>query len=169
MKNNKEITLNLCRCGSAKSAENCCAPLISGAKQAESPEQLMRSRFVAYATGNMDYVQATWHSSTRPLDITHDDSVQWLRLEVIKASKVNGKSGQGFVEFKAAFKNTGLQGTTYGLMHECSRFIMEGDCWRYVDGEQFDTAADNTMKKPGRNEPCFCGSGRKYKKCCAKK
>mgnify|MGYP003115269741 CR=1 FL=1 len=21
-------------------------------------------------------------------------------------------------------------------------------------------------KKPGRNEPCYCGSGRKYKKCC---
>ena len=24
-------------------------------------------------------------------------------------------------------------------------------------------------KKPGRNEPCYCGSGRKYKKCCIKK
>jgi tetratricopeptide (TPR) repeat protein len=22
------------------------------------------------------------------------------------------------------------------------------------------------MKKPGRNEPCLCGSGKKYKKCC---
>ncbi|MBZ7313586.1 SEC-C metal-binding domain-containing protein, partial [Klebsiella oxytoca] len=21
-------------------------------------------------------------------------------------------------------------------------------------------------KQPGRNEPCFCGSGKKYKKCC---
>ena len=24
-------------------------------------------------------------------------------------------------------------------------------------------------KKPGRNEPCYCGSGRKYKKCCIRK
>ena len=24
-------------------------------------------------------------------------------------------------------------------------------------------------KKPGRNEPCYCGSGRKYKKCCINK
>ena len=24
-------------------------------------------------------------------------------------------------------------------------------------------------KKPGRNEPCYCGSGRKYKKCCLRK
>ncbi len=25
------------------------------------------------------------------------------------------------------------------------------------------------MKKMGRNEPCHCGSGRKYKKCCLRK
>lgn len=25
------------------------------------------------------------------------------------------------------------------------------------------------MKKPGRNDPCPCGSGKKYKKCCEAK
>ncbi|NLC12153.1 MAG: hypothetical protein GX767_07880, partial [Firmicutes bacterium] len=25
-----------------------------------------------------------------------------------------------------------------------------------------------TVKKVGRNEPCPCGSGKKYKKCCGK-
>jgi hypothetical protein len=25
------------------------------------------------------------------------------------------------------------------------------------------------MKRPGRNEPCHCGSGKKYKKCCEHK
>ncbi len=25
------------------------------------------------------------------------------------------------------------------------------------------------MTKPGRNDPCPCGSGKKYKKCCAQK
>jgi hypothetical protein len=25
------------------------------------------------------------------------------------------------------------------------------------------------MTYPGRNEPCFCGSGKKYKKCCLAK
>ena len=24
-------------------------------------------------------------------------------------------------------------------------------------------------KKPGRNDPCPCGSGKKYKKCCGKR
>ena len=35
-----------------------------------------------------------------------------------------------------------------------------------------DKAVDTTIhveKKPGRNEPCFCGSGKKYKKCCINK
>ena len=168
MKKNKPNTLSLCRCGSALGLENCCASHISGSRCAESPEQLMRSRFVAYATGNMDYVKSTWHSSTRPLDIAHDDSIQWLRLEVLSASKDYDKSGEGFVEFKAAFINTGTEETVHRLMHERSRFIIEDGYWFYVDGEQFDTEAGSTMKKPGRNEPCFCGSGKKYKKCCAK-
>ena len=35
-----------------------------------------------------------------------------------------------------------------------------------------DRKVDTTYiaeKKPGRNEPCHCGSGRKYKKCCLRK
>ena len=35
-----------------------------------------------------------------------------------------------------------------------------------------DKAADTTIrveKKPGRNEPCHCGSGKKFKKCCINK
>jgi peptide deformylase len=35
-----------------------------------------------------------------------------------------------------------------------------------------DKAVDTTIrveKKPGRNEPCHCGSGKKYKKCCISK
>jgi uncharacterized protein YecA (UPF0149 family) len=26
--------------------------------------------------------------------------------------------------------------------------------------------AGGVVKKPGRNDPCPCGSGKKYKKCC---
>jgi len=74
--------------------------------------------------------------------------------------------GQAYVEFKATYKDSGMQESKYGVMHERSRFIVEDGRWRYVDGEHF--AADDIIKKPGRNEPCFCGSGKKYKKCCGK-
>jgi uncharacterized protein len=39
---------------------------------------------------------------------------------------------------------------------------------RHVEGERAPAplAATQGAKKPGRNDPCPCGSGRKYKKCC---
>jgi len=168
MKDIKQSIVHLCPCGSAKMVENCCSLLISGDRQAESPEQLMRSRFVAYATGDMSYVMSTWHSSTRPAEVSDLDSMHWLRLEVIEATKESDKSQQGHVEFKAYFVDSSTQEAQHGVMHERSRFIIEDGCWRYVDGEQFDISADIAIKKWGRNEPCFCGSGKKYKKCCAK-
>jgi hypothetical protein len=33
-----------------------------------------------------------------------------------------------------------------------------------LDGKS--AAVDTARRKPGRNEPCICGSGRKFKKCC---
>lgn len=31
-----------------------------------------------------------------------------------------------------------------------------------------EVMAPGGFKEPGRNDPCICGSGRKYKKCCLK-
>ncbi|EOX3103618.1 SEC-C metal-binding domain-containing protein, partial [Vibrio cholerae] len=45
-------------------------------------------------------------------------------------------------------------------LEERSRFLKENNCWFYIDGE-FPAAI-----KQGRNDPCACGSGKKYKKCC---
>ena len=167
MKDNKHSIVHLCPCGSTKTIENCCSLLISRDRQAESPEQLMRSRFVAYATGDMEYVRATWHSSTRPRDITHADSIHWRSLEVIDATQGYDKNHQAYVEFKASFIDSSSQEAQHGVLHERSRFIIEDGCWSYVDGEQFDASVDDVIVKLGRNEPCFCGSGKKYKKCCA--
>jgi preprotein translocase subunit SecA len=37
-----------------------------------------------------------------------------------------------------------------------------------VGGDDSAAPAQRTVEKVGRNEPCSCGSGRKYKKCCGK-
>jgi len=169
MKDNKQSMIHLCPCGSAKRVENCCSLLIIGDKPAESPEQLMRSRFVAYAAGDMRYVKSTWHSSTRPTNLSDSNAMHWLKLEVIEATQEGDESERGYVEFKAYYVDCSMQEAQHGVMHERSRFIKEDNCWRYVDGEQFDTAGDIAVKKLGRNEACFCGSGKKYKKCCAQK
>ena len=60
--------------------------------------------------------------------------------------------------------------------------IFEEKGWKYTIGVEPDKAEDITdleillnppksriaEKKVGRNEPCPCGSGNKYKKCCGK-
>ncbi len=94
----------------------------------------MRSRYSAYVLGLMDYVSATWHSSTRPSanELTHDASIKWLGLDV-KKHVANGD--EAIVEFVARSKSAGRA----HRLHEISRFVREegrrGDGrWFYIDG-----------------------------------
>nr|MDJ0811505.1 SEC-C metal-binding domain-containing protein [Desulfobacterales bacterium] len=52
--------------------------------------------------------------------------------------------------------------------HEIAQFRREDGDWCFYDGE---APKPQTVKretpKVGRNAPCPCGSGRKYKKCCS--
>jgi SEC-C motif-containing protein len=52
---------------------------------------------------------------------------------------------------------------------ERSRFVKESDRWYYVDGLlPTPVTYRREEEKVGRNDPCPCGSGKKYKKCCGK-
>lgn len=120
----------------------------------------MRSRFSAYALRQTGYVEQSWHSSTRPENLTLEPGVQWTRLEVLGSA--NGDNpDEAFVEFMAYCK---VNGSPQSL-HELSRFLREDGEWRYVDG-----TTPKTLRKPvekvGRNDPCPCGSGKKFKRCC---
>lgn len=117
----------------------------------------MRSRYSAYVLHLGDYIKATWHTSTRPavLDISND-ATQWLRLEVISARDGSAGDSEGSVEYAAFFHG--------GQLHERSRFVKEEGRWFYLDGEILPPVA---AAKVGRNDPCPCGSGKKYKKCCS--
>jgi len=59
------------------------------------------------------------------------------------------------VEFAAFYKTN----DTTGQLHEKSKFIHENDQWYYLDGLLLD------LLKIGRNDSCWCGSNKKYKKC----
>ena len=154
-----------CLCGSRRQASECCLPLISGARKASEPAQLMRSRYSAYCLAEADYLLQTWHYSTRPQQLSFDDGLSWTGLKVLNAAGPVLVSGEmtGFVEFVASYRCAGKA----GKMHERSRFqLLDGD-WFYVDGVQIDADAPQPVTKARRNEPCPCGSGKKYKKCCA--
>ena len=152
-----------CPCGSGKPTDMCCLPVILGEMMATSPEQLMRSRYSAYALRQADYILSSWHSSTRPAEMLLEGAPDWTGLKLVDTADVKTRPGEvAYVEFIAGFMDNGAP----GVMRERSRFLKEQGQWRYVDGVQIDTSDETLTKKPGRNDPCVCGSGKKFKKCC---
>ena len=152
-----------CPCGNGHSVEKCCLPVILGETKAQSPEQLMRSRYTAYVKGCAAYILSSWHSSTRPAELTLEANPDWSGLKIVNASDTkNGQCDEAYVEFIAGFMDNGVP----GVLQERSRFILEQGEWRYVDGEQIEVSESRFIKKHGRNDLCSCGSGRKFKRCC---
>jgi SEC-C motif-containing protein len=145
---------SLCPCGSRKDYAVCCQPLHLGAAAA-SPEALMRSRYSAFVLLLPDYLQRSWHSSSRPDELDLRDSPVWKSLQVIQASEDGDK---GKVHFRAIYFTHGR----WGFLEEKSEFIREEGHWYYQQG-----STQEGELKPGRNDPCPCGSGRKFKLCCS--
>ncbi len=116
----------------------------------------MRSRYSAYVLRDSDYLHHTWHSCSRPegLEIGNDD-ISWLRLQIIATEKGGEGDSEGSVEFAAYYHG--------GQLHERSRFVREAGAWRYLDGELLPPLREERV---GRNTPCPCGSGKKFKRCC---
>lgn len=142
-----------CPCGSGTAYADCCGPYHQGAP-APSPEALMRSRYSAFALDLRDYLLSSWHASTRPASLAADDTTHWVRLEIL-GSQAAGD--QGRVHFRATFR----EGRRWAVLEEESRFLREAGRWYYQEGE-----TSWQRLKPGRNDPCPCGSGRKFKACC---
>jgi SEC-C motif-containing protein len=155
-----------CPCGSNKIYDECCGIYIEYRNKPETPEKLMRSRYTAYTQANVDYIQKTMKKpALNAFDATSAkqwaSTVQWLGLEVVNSATDKAK---GWVEFIAYFSEQGKN----NCIHEISEFFQENGQWYYVDGKQKNTKPDTKMKM-GRNDPCACGSGKKYKVCCLNK
>jgi len=124
-----------CPCGSGKSDSACCGGLhkrfaADGTLGAASAEALMRSRYSAFVRGDLAYLQASWHASTRPAELAPDQAgLKWLGLEV--RQHLSQDAEHATVEFVARSK---LGGRAHRL-HEISRFVREDGVWYYLDGE----------------------------------
>lgn len=154
-----------CHCGSGRSFADCCGPYLSGEALPPTAEALMRSRYSAFCTRNVDYLHDTLLPSTRH-DFNREHvaewaaNSQWTGLEVRRAVKGGADDTDGDVEFVARFT---VKGENY-VHHETGTFAKEDGRWYYVDGIMGQKP--RTAPKVGRNDPCTCGSGKKYKKCC---
>jgi len=160
----REIDADLpCPCGTGKKYRACCAPFLSGHREARTAEQLMRSRFTANVLGNGEYLVRTWHPDTRPPGAI-TDFAGWYRLEILATAKGQAGDALGEVEFRAWYRQDGA----VGLLHERSRFVRVEGKWRYLDG-RIMPAPQPQPGRVGRNSPCPCGSGKKYKRCCLRR
>lgn len=92
----------------------------------------MRSRYTAFVRGDVAYLLATWHPSTRPQRLEPEDGVKWLGLKVLRAPPARPHDHEGLVEFVARYK---VGPNRAQRLHETSRFVHENGRWYYIDGQ----------------------------------
>ena len=159
-----------CPCGSGRDFGDCCAPYIRGEQTAPTAEALMRSRYSAYVEHAIDYLGDTLHPHHRA-DWNRDatrrwaDGAEWISLEIVSTEAGQADDEQGWVEFIATYREK----DQVQRHQERSRFGRAGGRWYYIDGEVPKPQTQrHDAPKIGRNDPCPCGSGKKYKKCCGR-
>jgi SEC-C motif-containing protein len=159
-----------CPCGSGLSYAECCEPYIKGALKPPTAEALMRSRYSAYVEHAIDYLIETCvrREGKKAVDVkqTRDWSEQsvWLGLRILSTGDGGTGDAKGMVEFEASYERNGLK----DVHREKAYFKKEDGQWFYEDGEVAPVTVVRSRAKVGRNDPCPCGSGNKYKHCCGK-
>jgi SEC-C motif-containing protein len=160
--------MSTCPCGSGASYAECCEPFITGKATPETAEQLMRSRYSAFVNAKTDYIFETTHPEHRA-DYDHKTTQEWAEHAVWEGLKVVGakaggpKDEAGEVEFIVNYVEGGLR----HFHHELGAFKRFEGKWYFVDGAAVSQRpVVRVSEKLGRNDPCSCGSGKKYKKCC---
>ncbi|WP_349904740.1 YchJ family protein [Parafrigoribacterium humi] len=118
-----------CPCLSGLPYDECCGPLHRGEAHAPTAERLMRSRFSAFAIGDVAYLLETWHPRTRPPELELDPLLRWYRLDILAVSDGGILASSGTVEFRAYYRSPAGNGE----QHELSRFVKERGRWFYVD------------------------------------
>jgi SEC-C motif domain protein len=157
-----------CPCGSGREFDACCGPIIAGTMPAPTAEALMRSRYTAYVKRAYAHLEASLSAEQRK-DFSLEQTREWAEhaefqgLSILRTEQGGPDDAEGVVEFSASFRATEK---THDH-HETARFIREEGRWVYAG--MVETKGQTVRRetpKIGRNDPCPCGSGKKYKKCC---
>lgn len=155
--------MSQCPCSSGKTFSECCEVYLSGEQSAPSAEALMRSRYTAFTKADIDYIAATHHPQTK--DALNISEVKdwalnstWIGLEILSTQDGIDGDVSGKVEFMATYNMDG----SLQKHHELSDFDFLDGKWYFTDGKLIPVKSI----KVGRNEPCPCESGKKFKKCC---
>lgn len=159
-----------CPCGSGKEYTACCGPIISGKLDAPTAEALMRARYSAYVKSEIGFIADSCVRAEGQNDIDMDETrrwseeSQWLGLTIHSTSKGGASDDEGLVDFSALYSRNGLKDEH----REVAGFKKVDGKWLYADGKIVATTIVRSNPKVGRNDPCPCGSGKKFKHCCGK-
>ena len=153
-----------CPCGSGKNFGDCCEQILTGKRPASNAEELMRARFTAHVTHDFRFL----HESHRPtagkpyVAEEGQPAMQWTKL-VVHAHETGNDPDKAFVDFSAY----GTEDKVEKVLHEKAEFLRVNGAWLYNREARLGPAPYKAQApKVGRNEPCPCGSGKKYKHCC---
>ena len=156
-----------CPCGTKKLYLKCCEPIIAGKKSAETAEQVMRARYSSFDKKQLQFLKQSLHPNKRGdyNDVATErwaNESKWKGLEVVECEKGGAEDSEGTVEFIATYELEGEE----RKHRERAEFRKNNGKWFYYDGQIYGAS---TVKredpKVGRNDPCHCGSGKKFKKC----
>ena len=164
----KVQSTDLCPCQTGKTFAECCSPLLDGKSKAQTALDLMRSRYTAYVVMDMDYLHETTSQAKRQYHnkkATREwaENSVWKGLEILSTCDGQAEDTEGVVEFVASYQEKSLDQEH----HEVASFLKEDGEWFFDDAKVIPSKPVQKAPKIGRNDPCPCGSGKKYKKCCA--
>jgi len=157
-----------CPCGSGSAYSKCCKPYIDGNAQPSTAEALMRARYTAYTKAAVEFILESHHPDGREelsREATEEwaKSSEWMGLEIVDTVGGGENDSEGIVEFSAKYRGSDRAVVTH---HERSSFKKLDGKWYFHDAKMVNNPQTRETPKVGRNDPCPCGSGKKYKKCC---
>lgn len=126
----------------------------------------MRSRYTAHVINDEAYLHRTFKGTmNRPfVPSPGAPATKWTRLEIHR-HEPGTQPDTAVVEFSAHYEEDGV----VGVLEEKSEFQRLGGAWIYTRAlRQGPAPVRSAGPKVGRNDPCPCGSGKKYKHCCLK-
>jgi SEC-C motif-containing protein len=155
-----------CPCGSGKLFDACCGPALAEKRLPATAEELMRSRFTAHVIGDYAYLHRTYLPTSQKPYVAEPvgEPIKWTRL-AIHSHETGPKPATATVDFSAYFDEQGSE----QVLHEKSEFSRIGGKWLFARTLRQGPAPIKSVVKAGRNDPCPCGSGKKYKHCCLAK
>lgn len=128
-----------CPCTSGLPLARCCGPLLAGLAEAETPTALMRSRYAAFARGEVDYVYRTLH----PDHADRRDPEDLVRRSIAESARANRYTGLAILDAdgpdaggvaRVLFRAKVFQKGRERSFVECSEFARDARGWRYLRG-----------------------------------